>query len=66
LGVKSFILAKLIIKIRLLSLKLTLKLKSMLSKSNKVSIKLTLKLNLIDKEAIKELLDLVKEVHLTK
>ena len=36
----------------------------MLSKSNKVLIKLTLKLNLINKEAIKELLDLVKEVHL--
>jgi hypothetical protein len=51
---------------RLLSLKLTLKLKSMLSKSNKVSTKLTLKLNSIDKEAIKELLNLVKEVYLTK
>jgi hypothetical protein len=49
-----------------LSLKLTLKLKSMLSKSNKVSIKLMLKLNLIDKEAIKELPDLIKEVHLIK
>jgi hypothetical protein len=49
-----------------LSLKLTLKLKSILSKSNKVSTKLTLKLNLIDKEAIKELPDFVKEVYLTK
>jgi hypothetical protein len=38
----------------------------MLSKSNKVSTKLTLKLNLINKEAIKELLDLIKEVYLTK
>ena len=38
----------------------------MLSKSNKVSIKLTLKLNLIDKEAIKELLNFVKKVHLIK
>jgi hypothetical protein len=38
----------------------------MLSKSSKVSIKLTLKLNSINKEAIKELPDLVKEVHLTK
>jgi hypothetical protein len=38
----------------------------MLSKSNKVSTKLTLKLNLINKEAIKELSDLVKEVHLIK
>jgi hypothetical protein len=49
-----------------LSLKLTLKLKSILSKSSKVSIKLTLKLNSINKEAIKELPDLVKEVYLTK
>jgi hypothetical protein len=38
----------------------------MLSKSNKVSTKLTLKLNSIDKEAIKKLPDLIKEVHLTK
>jgi hypothetical protein len=38
----------------------------MLNKSNKVSIKLMLKLSLIDKEAIKELLDLIKEVYLTK
>jgi hypothetical protein len=38
----------------------------MLSKSNKVSTKLTLKLSSINKEAIKELPDLVKEVHLTK
>jgi hypothetical protein len=38
----------------------------MLSKSSKVSIKLTLKLSSIDKEAIKELPDLIKEVHLTK
>jgi hypothetical protein len=66
LGVKSFILVKLVIRIRLLFLKLTLKLKSIFSKSNKVSTKLTLKLNLIDKEAIKELLDLVKEVYLIK
>ena len=63
---KSFILAKLIIRIRLLSLKLTLKLKSILSKSNKISTKLMLKLNSINKEAIKKLLDLIKEVHLTK
>jgi hypothetical protein len=66
LGVKSFILAKLAIKIRLLSLKLTLKLKSILSKSNKVLTKLTLKLSLIDKKAIKKLLNLIKEVHLIK
>jgi hypothetical protein len=38
----------------------------MLSKSNKVSTKLTLKLSSIDKEAIKELLDLIREVHLIK
>jgi len=38
----------------------------MLSKSNKVLIKLTLKLNLINKEAIKKLLNLIKKVHLTK
>jgi hypothetical protein len=38
----------------------------MLSKSNKVLTKLMLKLNSIDKEAIKELPDLVKEVHLIK
>jgi hypothetical protein len=38
----------------------------MLSKSNKVSTKLMLKLSLIDKEAIRELLNLIKEVHLTK
>jgi len=38
----------------------------MVSKSNKVLIKLILKLNSIDKEAIKELPDLVKEVHLIK
>jgi hypothetical protein len=38
----------------------------MLSKSSGVSTKLTLKLSLIDKEAIRELPDLVKEVHLTK
>ena len=50
--VKSLILAKLAIKIRLLSLKLTLKLKSILSKRSKVLIKLMLKLNLINKEAI--------------
>jgi hypothetical protein len=49
-----------------LSLKLTLKLKSILGKSSKVSTKLTLKLSSIDKEAIKELPDLVKEVYLTK
>jgi len=36
----------------------------MLGKSSKVLIKLTQELNLINKEAIKELLDLVKEVHL--
>jgi hypothetical protein len=66
LGIKSLILAKLAIKIRLLSLKFTLKLKSILSKSNKVSIKLILKLSLINKEAIKKLLNLIKEVHLTK
>ena len=44
-----------------MSLKLTLKLKSILSKSSKVSIKLMLKLNSINKEAIKKLLDLVKK-----
>jgi hypothetical protein len=55
LEVKSLILAKLAIKIRLLSLKLTLKLKSILSKRSKVLIKLMLKLNSINKEAIKEL-----------
>jgi hypothetical protein len=38
----------------------------MLSKSNRVSTKLTLKLSLIDKEAIRELPDLIKEVHLIK
>jgi hypothetical protein len=38
----------------------------MLSKSSKVLTKLMLKLSLIDKEAIKELLDLIKEVHLIK
>jgi hypothetical protein len=36
------------------------------SKSSKVSTKLMLKLNSIDKEAIKELLNLIKEMHLTK
>jgi hypothetical protein len=38
----------------------------MLGKSSKVSTKLMLKLSSIDKEAIRELLDLVKEVHLIK
>jgi hypothetical protein len=38
----------------------------MLSKSSGVSTKLTLKLSLIDKKAIKELPDLIKEVHLIK
>jgi hypothetical protein len=38
----------------------------MLSESNKVSTKLTLKLSSIDKKAIKELPDLVKEVYLIK
>ena len=47
-----------------MSLKLTLKPKSILRKSSKVLTKVTL--NLIDKEAIRELLDLIKEVHLTK
>jgi hypothetical protein len=66
LGVKSFIFVKLAIRIRLLSLKFTLKLKSILSKSSKVFTKLILKLSLINKKAIKELLDFVKEVHLIK
>jgi len=66
LRVKSFILAKLAIRIGLLSFKLTLKLKSILSKNNKISTKLTLKLNSINKEAIRKLLNLVKEVHLIK
>ena len=66
MGVKSFILVKLAIKIRILFLELTLKLKSILNKSNKVLIKLMLKLSLINKKAIKELLSLVKELYLTK
>jgi hypothetical protein len=37
-----------------------------LSKRNKVLIKLILKLNSIDKEAIKKLLNLIKEVYLIK
>jgi hypothetical protein len=47
-----------------LFLKFTLKLKSILNKSNKVLIKLMLKLSLINKKAIRELLDFVKEMHL--
>jgi hypothetical protein len=66
--VKIFTFAKLAIKIKLISLNLTLKLKSILSfiKRNKgVSAKLILVLSLIDKEANK-LLKLVKKVHLIK
>jgi hypothetical protein len=49
-----------------LSLELILKLKSILGKSSRVSTKLMLKLSSINEEAIRELLNLVKEVHLTK
>jgi hypothetical protein len=67
LGVKSFELAKLVKRFGLLSLKLTLKLKSILSlaKSKGDYIKLISALNTLNKEAIK-LPDLIKEVHLFK
>ena len=67
LGVKSFILIKLAKGFKLLSLKFTLKLKSMLSlaKSKEDFTRLISALSTLNKEAIK-LLDLVKEVHLFK
>jgi len=67
LGVKSFALTKLAKEFKLLSLKLTLKLKSILSlaKSKKDYIRLINALGTSNKEAIK-LLNLVKEVHLSK
>jgi len=65
LGVKSFVLIKLVKRFRVLSLKLTLKLKSILSltKSKRDFIKLISVLSTINKEANK-LLDFVKEVYL--
>jgi len=67
LGVKSFMLVKLAKGFRLLSLKLTLKLKSILSlaKSKRDYIRLINILGTLNKEAIK-LLNFVKEVHLFK
>jgi hypothetical protein len=67
LGVKSFALAKLVKGFRLLSLKFTLKLKSILSlaKSKRDYTKLINMLSTLNKEAIK-LLNLVKEVYLFK
>jgi hypothetical protein len=67
LGIKSFMLIKPIKVFRLLSLKLTLKLKSILSlaKSKRDLIKLISMFNTINKEANK-LLDFVKEVYLFK
>jgi hypothetical protein len=67
LGIKSFMLIKSIKGFRLLSLKLTLKLKSILSwaKSKRDLIKLISMLNTINKEANK-LLDFVKKVYLFK
>jgi len=65
--VKSFTLIKLVKGFKLLSLKFTLKLKSILSlaKSKRDYIKLISALGTLNKEAIK-LPDLVKEVHLFK
>jgi hypothetical protein len=67
LGVKSFMLIKFVKGFKLLSLKLTLKLKSLLSlaKSKKDFIKLINILSIINKEANK-LLDFIKEVYVFK
>jgi hypothetical protein len=67
LGVKSFVLIKLVKGFKLLSLKLTLKLKSILSlaKSKGDLIRLINILSILNKKAIK-ILDFIKEVHLSK
>ena len=67
MGVKSFIFIKLVKRFRLLSLKLTLKLKSIpsLAKSKGDYTRPINTLGTLDKEAIK-LLNLIKEVHLSK